>query len=181
MRVRHYERLGVFGYLVLLLLLAACAPAGGSTSAGAQPVQASPTAANASPTPAPSPTPGSPQLNGCPAKQPPAGAQGHAADVVVTERGTEDSQPITLTTGQTLEVRLPAIMRWRMILQDTSAVLSTNEATGWYDATLKDCRWLFTALKAGGAALSFTGTMVCAPKSECPTVAILQQYTVTVH
>ena len=71
--------------------------------------------------------------------------------------------------------------RWRMNVQAAGGILSTTEATGWYDATLKVCRWRFTAVGTGSAMLSFAGVLLCKPKEECPVVAMLQQYTITVR
>jgi hypothetical protein len=86
-----------------------------------------------------------------------------------------------LSQGQALEVRLPATINWGMQKQDTGGVLTTNEATGWYDANFKDCLWRFAAVKAGSATLSFSGGPVCAPNTACPALAAIQQYNVTVH
>lgn len=156
--------------LVLLLFVAACSPAGGSgTSVG-----------NTAPTA--TPAPGSPQLNGCPTQHPPAGAQGHPADVVVGPGGSpEEGMPVTLNMGQTLEVRLAATIRWGLHIQDAGHNLTTDQATGWYDASTKSCVWRFRAVGAGNVTLSYSGGLVCEPNSACPALAAIQQYNVTIR
>lgn len=182
MRIRLGGGIKVFWCLVALLMLAACAPAGGRATQSAQTGQPSPTASSqASPTITATPvsTPGSQARNGCSTAQPPADSQ-KQADVVVTQTGIEGAQPVTLNKGQTLEVRLLATIRWHMHMQNSSA-LNTKEATGWYNATLKDCLWRFTAVGTGTATLSFTGTVICDPKGQCPVAALVQQYDITVR
>ena len=61
------------------------------------------------------------------------------------------------------------------------ALLKTTEATGWYDATLKDCRWRFTAVGTGNATLSFVVSSFSRQRGQCPVAALLQQYTITVR
>ena len=182
MRIRFRQGIRLLWCLAFLLLLAACAPAGGSTANSPQANQATatttPSQASTTATPAPKPTPGGQALNGCSTTQPPADAQ-QPADVVVTEGGQQDTQAVALKKGQTLEVRLQANTRWRLNVQDAGSILSTTEATGWYDATLKVCRWRFTAEGTGGATLSFVGIVLCAPNLHCPVAAIVQQYDVT--
>ncbi len=182
MRIRLRQGMVVLWCLAFLLLLAACAPAGSATNnsqtgqaSATVPGQVTPTA-----TATPRPTPGSQARNGCSTQQPPADAQ-QQADVVVTEKGNTGEQPVTLNMGQTLEVRLPANTRWRMSAEDATGALKTNEATGWYDATLKVCRWRFTAVGTGSATLSFAGILICTPKGQCPVAALLQQFTITVR
>ena len=165
---RAIRSLGSIGSCLLLLaLVAACAPAG-----------AGGTAANPTATP---PVPGSAALNGCPTQQPPAGIGTQPADVIVTQGSGVNTPPVTVKNGQTLEIRLPATFRWALHIQDADKILGTTDATGWYDATLKACRWRFTALGTGTATLQYTGTMVCAPAQPCPALAIAQDYTVTVQ
>ena len=100
---------------------------------------------------------------------------------MVTEKGDTSEQAVTLNMGQTLEVRLPTNAHWRMSAEDATGVLKTTEATGWYDATLKDCRWRFTAVGTGSATLSFAGVLICAQKEQCPVATLLQQFTITAH
>lgn len=155
--------------LLFLALVTACAPAGGGG-----------TAANSTPTATPL-VPGSPGLNGCPTQHPPAGRGTQPADVTVTQGSGVNTPPVTIKNGQTLEVRLPATFRWGLNIQDTDKILKTTDATGWYDATLKACRWRFTALSTGTATLQYVGTMVCAPAQPCPALAIAQDYTIDVQ
>jgi hypothetical protein len=159
----HFRRLAGVVWLVLALLgMAACAPLGsGSGSAN--------------------PTPGSADLNGCAAQHAPAGVAGKSADLVVTQGGDYTGQPVALRQGQTLEVRLPATINWGMQTRDADGILTTSEATGWYDATLRDCLWRFTAVKAGSVTLNFAGGPVCAPNTACPAIAAVQQYNITVR
>ncbi len=152
--------------LLAMLCIAACAPGGAFGSIN-------PTALVA--------TPGSAALNGCSAQKPPAGVAGTSADVVVTQGGDITGQPVALSVGQTLEVRLSATIYWRVQNQDTSGILTTTRAIGWYDGTLKDCLWRFTAVKAGSATLNFSGGLVCPPNAACPAIAAIQQYHVTVR
>ncbi|HLV97413.1 MAG TPA: hypothetical protein VKT82_01940 [Ktedonobacterales bacterium] len=159
-RLRRLAR--VIWPLLALLCLAACAPGGNGSGAT-------------------TPTPGSADLNGCAAQQPPAGVAGKSADLIVTQGGDYTGLPVALRQGQTLEVRLPATIIWRLQQQDAAGILTTNEATGWYDATLKDCLWRFTAVKTGSATLSFSGGLVCPPNAACPAIAAIQQYNVTVR
>lgn len=180
MRLSLRQGIGVLWCLVFLLALAACAPGGSTTAATSPDTQASATPPAATATAA-APTPGSAALNGCPSKQQPAAAQGQAVDVVAKQKATEQRQSFTLSTGQTLEVRLSASVRWHAQVQDSAGILTTNEATGWYDATLKSCIWRFTALKPGNVSLGFSGVLICPPREQCLAVAMVQQYTVTVR
>jgi hypothetical protein len=155
--------------LFFLALVTACAPAGGGGTASNPTTTATP------------PAPGSAALNGCPTQNPPTGVGTQPADVIVTQGGGTNSPPVMLKKGQTLEVRLPATYRWKMTIQDTGKILATTDATGWYDATLKACRWRFTALGPGTATLQYVGTLVCASGKPCPALAIAQDYTIQVQ
>ncbi len=167
-RLRFWS--GVIAGLVLLVFMAACAPGGGSaTGAGHT------NGGGATATPS---APGSPMLNGCPAKQPPADLAGHPADVIVTQGGGVNSPPVDVKVGQILEIRLPANVRWKLDIRDPNAILTKNEATGWYDASLKACRWRFTVVKAGQAALLFSGGLVCLPGKACPAIASMAEFTI---
>ena len=160
----------VIGCLLLLTFLAACAPGASSNTAS------SPNSPTATATKAAS---GNTGLNGCPSESPPATA-GTKADVVVTFTGAE-GQTVTLNKGQTLEVRLPAAMRWSMSIQGNANVLTPSAANGWYDASLDNCVWRFVAANQGNATLSFGGVAVCKPNTECPAIAVAQDYEITVH
>ncbi len=184
MRIRLRWAITTF-WCLGLLMLAACAPGGSRTAGNTSPGQASPTASvqrspTATATSSPSATPGSQALNGCSTASPPADAQ-KPADVVVTLKGTGNEQPVTLNKGQTLEVRLLATARWHMNVQNSSSALGTQEAIGWYNASLKSCIWRFTAVGAGTATLVFTGIIICPPKDQCPVAALDQQYDITVR
>ena len=120
MPIRFRQGASVILPLLALLCIAACAPGGSGSNS-------------------PAPTPGSAALNGCAAQQPPAGVAGKPTDLVVTQGGDYTGQPVALHQGQTLEVRLPATIVWGLQQQDADGILTTNEATGWYDATLRAC------------------------------------------
>lgn len=159
----------VIGCVLLLALLAACAPGASNTASSSNAPTATATTAAS----------GNAGLNGCPTESPPADA-GTKADVVVTFTGAE-GQTVTLTKGQTLEVRLPAAMRWSLSTQGAANVLTPSATNGWYDAGLDNCVWRFVAANQGNATLAFGGVAVCKPKTECPAIAVAQDYDITVH
>ncbi len=157
------------GCLMLLALLAGCAP--GTSSTASSPGSPTQTATAAS---------GATGQNGCTSQNPPATA-GTKADVVVTFAGGADGQKVALNKGQTLEVRLPASMRWSLSVQGDASVLSAATDNGWYDASGDACVWRFAAAKQGTATLAFAGVAVCKPHTQCPTLATSQEYDITVH
>ncbi len=193
--MRRHVRQGVmFAWLLILLLfVAACAP-GGQASGSAVGGPGGPTAGAATPgstssatnpsgsssPPAEQPTPGSASLNGCPSQQPPPGAA-NPTDVVVSSGGGANGLAVSLRAGQTLEVRLAATVHWGLQIKDTAHILTASTPNGWYDASLKACVWRFTATGAGSAALIYGGSLVCAPHSQCATIAEAQDYTITVQ
>jgi hypothetical protein len=169
MRIHFRQWSMILCCLMPLLFIAACAPAGGSASGG-----------NSNPTA--TPAPGSPELNGCPTQQPPAGVAERPADVVVEPGGSPiDGMQVTLSKGQTLEVRLSATVRWGLMIQGDQTMLMAPTPNGWYDASTKSCVWRFRAVGTGTVILSYSGGQVCEPNSACPAIAAVQQYTVTIQ
>jgi hypothetical protein len=160
----------MIGCLLLLALLAGCAP--GTNFTASPPNSPTGTATTAAS--------GTPELNGCKAANPPASA-GRQADVVVTFQGGAEAQTVTLNTGQTLEVRLPANMRWSLETQGDATVLTPSADNDWYDAGLHSCVWRFVAANQGKATLSFGGVMVCQPNTACSHLAAAQKYAITVR
>ncbi len=159
----------VIGGVLLLALFAGCAPGTtGTASSPNSPTATTTTAAS-----------GNAGLNGCPSESKPANA-GTKADVVVTFTGAE-GQTVTLNKGQTLEVHLPAAMRWGLSTQGSANVLTPSVPNGWYDAGLDSCVWRFAAAGQGNVTLAFGGVAVCKPNTECPAIAVAQDYEVTVH
>jgi|GEM_PF-1421926 len=194
MRIQLRQWMGFAWCLLLLLFVTACAPGGqASGSAGGDfgaptPGAATPGSTSSTTNPpgsgspsAAQPTPGSASLNGCPSQQPPPNAAAHPADVVVSAGGGADGLVVSLRMGQTLEVRLSATVRWGLQMQGAATILTASTPNGWYDAILKACVWRFTATGAGSATLIYGGGLVCAPHSQCPTIAAVQDYTVTVQ
>jgi hypothetical protein len=159
--------------LLLALTLSACGIPAAPGSSGS--------AANA--------TPGSAALNGCPARQPPAGWP--PADVVLTETTAQgatiatSSNPYTMratvTHGQIVDVRLRATIQWRVTTAPPANVLRLAQPAGWYDAQHRACVWRYTATASGVAPLSLSGGLVCAPRQACPALAAIASYEITVR
>jgi hypothetical protein len=82
--------------------------------------------------------------------------------------------------GQTLEVRLPATIRWKLTVQGDQTILTADNPNGWYDVGSKQCIWRFTAVAQGQVTLAYSGGLVCQPYTACPTLAMAQNYAVTV-
>jgi hypothetical protein len=126
-------------------------------------------------------TPGTTQLNGCAAQQSPTAAK--KADVIAQgggETAHTSGQPVTLHTGQTLQVRLSAAFHWRLAVEDIASVLQQPTGNGWLDTSLKACVWQFTAAKVGHASLVFGGGQVCSSSSKCPNIVLEQSFSITV-
>ena len=172
-------RLGAVLGTTMLLMFAAC----GSTAPGSAPL--SPGGSHTVPIGTPQRTPqvpGSSALNGCPVQSAPASASTKPVDVILTDtNGAIAAQPTSVNVGQTLEVRLAASVRWALSLQDPQHVVTSAESEGWYDAAQQLCIWRFTAATPGSAALVYAGGLVCAPGSQCPTIAKAEEFDITVQ
>lgn len=163
--------------VVVVALAVAVAGCGASSSVpGGQGASAAP------PTAVATTTPGTAALNGCPTTQPPANLR--APDVVVRgggETAQSSGSAVTLPVGQTLQVELPAVNRWRVVIADSNSILTQPSQNGWYDDHLRACVWQFMAVKTGRATLSYGGRAVCSPRSQCPGYVIAQSFSVTVQ
>jgi hypothetical protein len=121
--------------------------------------------------------------NGCPTKQLPAPGGVFHPDVIVTS--SEDlgaMQPIALTQGQRLEIRLDPTIQWSLTNADPAHVLQSSAPEGWYDATSNACVWRFVAVSAGSAQLTFGGLVLCRPANvHCVAATERATFAVTVH
>jgi hypothetical protein len=146
--------------LASLLLLAAC---GASTTAQGGGV-----------------TP-SASLNGCPTQLIPVDPFGKP-DLILTQQSDPGTfvKSVTVTQGQSLEIRLPAHISWRLTASDPAQTLAMAQPAGWYNSQLLACIWRFSAVSPGEANLDFSGGLVCAPGSACPAIAAVAQYHITV-
>lgn len=184
-RVRDGARgAAVIAVALVCLLVAACG--GASTGVGGGTPHATPTL------PSRTPTQPATALNGCAWQTPPVGLP--AADVVARPRGGENTPPVSLHVGQTLQIRLPATYRWSLPAQDVGRVLAPQPGNDWLDAnasasatatttattTANACVWQFSASAVGHATLNFTGSPVCPPGSPCPAYAVVITQDVTV-
>lgn len=149
--------------VVALALLAGC----GSAASGAGAKVAA------------TPVPGSADLNGCQVQA--AGGLLKVPDVKATQDTTTQPQPISLTKGQVLEIRLPATIRWSLNPTDVSSILNAESAQSLYEASDSSCMWQFTAKASGAIELDFSGGLVCSPGEACPAVARLTSFAVTVN
>lgn len=124
------------------------------------------------------PAPGSADLNGCQVQA--AGGLLKVPDVTATQSETLP-QPVSLTKGQILEIRLPATVRWSLNPADVSSVLNAESAQSLYEASDSSCMWQFTAKASGAIELDFSGGLVCSPGAACPALARLMSFAVTVN
>jgi hypothetical protein len=173
-QVRSLDLVTLLVITVLVSLLVGC---------GAAPMRSS-TATTSSP----APTATSAKINGatsqgCASGQSSAGDASFKPDVVVTQdaqvAGT--TQPITLSLGQRLEIRLQSMFNWEQMAPDASIVLASAGAQGWYDASRNACVWRFTAVSMGDVTLTFDGVIVCPPLKLCPSMEQSVAYRVTVQ
>ena len=146
-----------------LTLLAACGSAGRTTNQGA------------------SITP-SASLNGCPTQLIPVDPPIHPPDVILTQSSDPGTfvKSVTVTQGESIEIRLPANIRWHLQASDPSQALAVGRPSGWYNSQLLACIWRYSAVGAGQANLDFSGGPVCAADAPCPTIAAVAHYSVTV-
>jgi hypothetical protein len=135
-------------------------------------------AAAASPT-ATARVPGSSTLNGCVTQPPPAAAT-TPADVTVKLAVAETRPSVTVQKGQTLDILLPAVYRWRLSAGNLGTTLRAVGSGGWYDTASESCVWRFTAANVGTIPLDFGGSPVCAPDTKCPALALAVSYIVIV-
>ncbi|HEU5368629.1 MAG TPA: hypothetical protein VFU69_09200 [Ktedonobacterales bacterium] len=163
--------------LALVVLLTACGQAAANSN----------TTVNTSPAPVPSPTPAN-KINNqtvadCPVSQAPANAGAFKPDVIVSQNAQNagTAQPITLTQGQRLEIRLQPGYNWELTITDLNYVLTLVGPGGWYDADSHACIWRFTAASRGSAQLNYQGTLVCPPLELCPSVEQSAIYAVTIR
>lgn len=144
----------------LLVVLAGC----GATSA----VKTTPAQA----------TPGSAALNGCLVQT--SGAATTPADTTLSDGSGGQFQTVTVTVGQTIEVRLRADIRWTMAPLSPAGAMTIQSPQSVYDVATRQCVWRFTATTTGAVDLDFTGGLVCAPTAACPAIAAIQRFTVTI-
>jgi hypothetical protein len=162
--------------LGLAFLLAGC----GQVMVSGQEMTGTPTVPAATATPA--------KITGrtsadCPLLQAPADAGSFQPDVIVSQdpQNAGIAQPITLTQGQRLEIRLQPGYAWELTVSDLNHVLSVPSPGGWYDGTAKACIWHFAAAGKGNAHLSFQGDIVCPPLELCPSSEQSAVYSVTIQ
>lgn len=162
--------------LALAFLLAACGPVAASSQK------------TTSTSPAVGSTPTSAKNSGqastdCPLLQAPADVGTFKPDVIVSQNSRDGGtiQPVSLTQGQRLEIRLQPGFAWRLTLSDPSHVLIAPGSGGWYDASARACIWRFTAASQGTAQLNYQGAMVCPPLKSCPSVEQSASYAVTIR
>ncbi len=173
---RSDGRLLILLLLALVFLLSAC---------GQAPVQSN--AAGNTTTPVPSPTPpkkiGEQAATDCPVSQAPADAGAFKPDVIVSQNAQNagTAQPITLTQGQRLEIRLQPGYNWELTVTDLNHILTLVAPGGWYDADAHACIWRFTAESTGNAQLNYQGTLICPPLELCPSVEQSAIYAVTIR
>jgi predicted secreted protein len=170
-------RLSILLILALGFLLTAC----GQTAANSN------TTVNASTAPVPSPTPANKTNNqaaaDCPVSQAPADAGAFKPDVIVSQntQNAGATQPITLTQGQRLEIRLQPGFTWELTTADPNHILTPVGPGGWYNASVHACIWRFTAASRGSAQLNYQGALVCPPLELCPSVEQSASYALTVR
>jgi hypothetical protein len=123
---------------------------------------------------------GTPAANGCPAKQVPADGATFSPDVTVTQDATSP-QPIALSRGQRLEIRLDPQTQWKLSATDPNGALSVQPPEGWYDASLHACIWRFAARNPGSAHLLLSGLVTCEPHPPCTAAVDTIEFDVTVR
>lgn len=170
------DRLPILLILALVLLLAGCGQATVSSQV----------AVNTSTAPASTATPAKVNgatANGCPASQAPPDAASFKPDVIVSQnpQAAGAAQPITLTQGQRLEIRLQPGYSWELTIADQNHILVSTSPGGWYNASVNSCIWHFTAGGSGDAQLSYRGALICPPLKACPSVEQSATYHVTIR
>ena len=91
-------------------------------------------------------------------------------------------QPIALTQGQRLEIRLDPSTQWSLTSADPAHVLQSSAPVGWFDATSNACVWRFVAVSSGSAQLTFSGLVLCGPaNAHCVAAMERATFAVTVH
>lgn len=106
-----------------------------------------------------------------------------APDRIVTDHDADslpEGSAITLHSGQIIEIRLPSVMKWHVMPED-SPVLKDMTMQGWYDAGNRACIWRYTAAAEGSRTLSFTGTPICPGEVACPAIARLVRLSIVVQ
>lgn len=84
-----------------------------------------------------------------------------------------------LHVGELAQVRLPASLHWT--LDGQTDHLTGVGSAGAQDSALNVCYWTFRATSLGSATLHFSGVQPCeGPASGCSTVAVDQNFTITV-
>jgi hypothetical protein len=160
------------------LLLAGCGQVTRLGSAGP------PAARSATPSVAQAPSAGNgATANGCPTKQlPVTGGVFHPDLIVTSSQDLGATQPIALTRGQRLEIRLDPTTQWSLTSADPDHILQSSALEGWYDAASNACLWRFVAVSAGSAQLTFGGLVLCGPANvHCVATMERATFAVTVH
>lgn len=101
-------------------------------------------------------------IKGCPGGQAPGDAATFVPDVTVSQEASP-AQPVALTHGQRLEIRLAPGAQWRLANAGFGSILTATSAEGWYNPAVNACIWRFTAASAGSVRLTFDGLVLCQP------------------
>jgi hypothetical protein len=167
--------LPIFSLLAAVTLIALLAGCGQITQPGSDHP-----ATNTTATQMPTSVPTTAVANGCPSRQAPADAGAFHPDLTVAyslDQGA--AQPVTLTHGQHLEIRLSPLNQWSLTITDPTHILASTSSEGWYDPSANACMWRFTAIGSGGAHLAFKGLVLCPPNIRCTAALDLAAFDVT--
>ena len=174
--MRSFKHIGHCAPIVIILALwlSAC----GSTPTPAASGNASPTAVSS---PGVTGTTATKSLtNGCPIQTIPVDPL-PPAKVIVNQPSGANTAPITLSMGQSMEIRLSSAIAWHLNLADPNQILTATGLAGWYNKTLKTCIWRYDATKVGSATFTFIGSALCQAGETCSQIAIESDFEVNVQ
>lgn len=120
---------------------------------------------------------GTDTLTGCPAPTQTVRWPSAPAAIITTPFS---SNPVTIHTGQTLEVSLPFGHVWQIQADQGQSVLALDTPAGYGDGGASRCIWHFTAHQAGHVVLAFTMKALCPAHTACPLYTAILRASVTV-
>jgi hypothetical protein len=155
----HLRPLAALGALAAVLVLGGC----GVTITSNSPASGSSSTAQTA-TAAASQGTGTPSAGGCPGGM--QSVQWPATPTVIVTN--VEHTPVTLTVGQTLEVREPTGHTYVLEPTAYSPALQLDSPAGYEDQTLNACVWHFTAVQAGTARIVMVMGPYCPTHTKCP-------------